>query len=432
MSIKLINLLEISINIIVNKLIMWPFYYPIIFSMKRVGASKRVKYNGITLLALNIGRFRGDLEVLANLGFRVYLMPYSWQTRIFYAYKDRDLKDKFMMPEAGSGIFKDRIRVIKYLSSLMRLLVQKKEINCVISAGLFYNQDFDWGAATKNIGVPYIVFHRENLVVSKHLYMHYVNKAKFLNKIGFIGTSIVFQNKVVKSIFDKYSGVNSENIFALGSLRMDDYIDKVRSNKNLKKNNRITLFSFPSSNAILSGHYNDNFGWYKLHDKVHTSFVELAIENPGIDFVIKHKGVNWSKTKFLLENLDAYNIRNLYIYDLSYDSQKLILTSDVVTGFCSTSLLEAAIAEKPVIYPLFSEAADEQYRDFVCFDNASNIFDIATNSKDFKKIIIEKYNKPEISKKSKELRVLQFEEQVSSIVSNASSEYSKILKDACI
>jgi len=221
MSIKLINLLEISINIIVNKLIMWPFYYPIIFSMKRVGASKRVKYNGITLLALNIGRFRGDLEVLANLGFRVYLMPYSWQTRIFYAYKDRDLKDKFMMPEAGSGIFKDRIRVIKYLSSLMRLLVQKKEINCVISAGLFYNQDFDWGAATKNIGVPYIVFHRENLVVSKHLYMHYVNKAKFLNKIGFIGTSIVFQNKVVKSIFDKYSGVNSENIFALGSLRMN-------------------------------------------------------------------------------------------------------------------------------------------------------------------------------------------------------------------
>jgi lipid A disaccharide synthetase len=161
---------------------------------------------------------------------------------------------------------------------------------------------------------------------------------------------------------------------------------------------------------------------------VHTSFVELAVENPDIDFVIKHKGVNWSKTKFLLENLDAYNIRNLHIYDLSYDSQELILTSDVVTGFCSTSLLEAAIAEKPVIYPLFSEAADEQYRDFVCFDNAPDIFDIATNSKEFKKIIIERYKKPEISKKSKELRVLQFEDQVSSIASNASSEYSKILK----
>ena len=46
------------------------------------------KSNGITLLAINHGRFRGDLEILTKSGFKVYKMPYRWQTRIFHAYRN--------------------------------------------------------------------------------------------------------------------------------------------------------------------------------------------------------------------------------------------------------------------------------------------------------------------------------------------------------
>ena len=49
------------------------------------------------------------------------------------------------------------------------------------------------------------------------------------------------------------------------------------------------------------------------------------------------------------------------------NAQKLILESDVVTGFCSTALLEAAIAGKAIVYPLFDEASNERYSDFLCF-----------------------------------------------------------------
>ena len=442
---KLRKFIEFSVNVIVDKLIIWPFYYSTFFFMRKVCSNNDVKQNGIALLALNSGRFRGDLEALADLGFIVYMMPYSWQTRIFYAYKDRGCsKDEFLNPKVGAKIYNDRIRVRRYLSKLLGLLIQKRKINCVISAGIFYNQDFDWGAVAKNIGTPYVVFHRENLLISRHLYAHHIERAELLKKIGFVGTSIVFQNKAMKGIFDKYSGVKPEYIFALGSLRMDKYINKINKNinkinKNINKinkninfegGNRVTLFSFPSSDAILSG-YSDDFGWFDLHDQVHESFVELARENPGINFIIKHKDVNWSRTEKLLKDLEVDNISNLQIYNLSFDAQEIILASNVIVGFCSTSLLEAAIANKPIIYPLFAEAAEKSYENVVCFDNASDIFDIATNREEFKKIIIERYNNPSISAEMKERRASLFENQVSSMSADSAIRYSEYLKRIC-
>ncbi len=337
-------LLKFIINIIVDRMILWPFYYPIVFLMKEVKVNNVSKTNGITLLAINHSRFRGDLEVLTQSGFKVYIMPYEWQTRIFHAYRDLESKKEFKTPPTDSSISTDRFRVRKYLPHLLRKIFYKKSIDCVIGAGLFYNQDLDWGAATTSIGYPYVIFHRENLVVNKDTYLDAVKRAKLLNEMGFFGTAIVFQNKVMKGIYDKYSGVSANKIHALGATRMDQYVRDVRSKKNTLNNSRITLFTFPTSNCILPENYN-NFGWHKLHKEVHTSFVELAIQNPEIEFVIKHKGVEWEETEALLSELSAFNITNLKIYgELSYDTHKLILESDVVTGFCSTALLESAIA----------------------------------------------------------------------------------------
>ena len=201
------KILEIITNIVVDRLMLWPFFYLIILSMKEVKGCKKHKSNGISLLALNSFRFRGDLEVLANSGFRVYSLSYKWQTRIFYAYKkkDRSSPKLFLNPPIDSSIYKDRIRIRKYLSLLLPLVIKNKRIDCVIGAGLFYNQDFDWGAAAKTAGCPYVVFHRENLIGSRARYLDLVKRAKFLKDFGFVGTSIVFHNKGMKKIFDKYS-----------------------------------------------------------------------------------------------------------------------------------------------------------------------------------------------------------------------------------
>lgn len=424
------KLLSYIVNFIIDNNILWPFYYPIIFLMKEVRVNNASQGNGVTILALNPYRFRGDLEDLAQAGFKVLKMPYKWQTRVFYAYKgynykDKDLKDHFKNPPANSKIHKDRVRLRGYLSNLLEAIFLKKEINCIIGANIFYNQDFDWAAAAVDIGCPYIVFHRENLVVNKHMHMVTKKYAELLNEIGFCGTSIVFHNNIMKNIYDKYSGVNPSKIHALGSIRMDRYIHILKNNK-FKSNNGILLFTFPPSSAII-GKHEDNFGWYELHNEVHTAFVELAIENPKINFIIKNKGVGWEETEALLIKLGALDLDNLIIHGEFYDAQKLILESNVVTGFCSTALLESAIAGKPIIYPFFNEAQNGLYSDYLCFSDALDMFDLATNKSQFKDLLIERFRVSEISKKVMKYRELQFEKHVSSLSSNALQKYSNLI-----
>ena len=421
------NLLVFFINIAVDKIILWPFYYPIVYLMKEVKVDNISKSNGITLLAINHGRFRGDLEILTKSGFKVYKMPYRWQTRIFHAYRNLESKSEFKIPPDNSSINIDRVRVRKYLLHLLRKIFNKKSIDCAIGAGLFYNQDLDWGASVTKAGYPYIVFHRENLIVNKDTYLDAIQKAKKLNKIGFVGTSIVFQNKVMKSVFDKYSGVDSSRIHSLGATRMDQYIRDIESKKNTLNNNRITLFTFPPSNSILPENF-VQFGWHELHDEVHISFVELAKENPEIEFVIKHKGVKWEETEALLRNINAFNVGNLKIYgEYDYNTHKLILESDVITGFCSTALLEAAIAGKPIVYPLFAEASDSQYSYFICFSDSLDMFDIAKSNKEYKKILIQRLLNSEVLEKTMKLRGMQFEKYVSSLDSSATKKYSDLI-----
>jgi lipid A disaccharide synthetase len=208
---------------------------------------------------------------------------------------------------------------------------------------------------------------------------------------------------------------------------MDKYILDIKRNKNSKNNNRITLFTFPPSNSIMTKDRNE-YGWHELHDKVHISFVELAKENPEIEFVIKHKGVDWEVTKKLLNDIGAFDVNNLIIYgERAYDTHKLILESDVVTGFCSTALLEAAIAGKPIVYPLFSEANNEKYKDFICFSDALEMFDVATSNKKYKELLIKRIKNKEISIKIMQLRELQFEKHVSSLKANAIKKYSDLI-----
>ena len=96
----------------------------------------------------------------------------------------------FLNPPPNSSLKSDRLRIRRYLTLLLPRVIKKKKIDCFISAGLFYNQDFDWGASAESVGCPFIVFHRENLIGSKDRYQNIVEKAKFLKEI-ILGESIV-------------------------------------------------------------------------------------------------------------------------------------------------------------------------------------------------------------------------------------------------
>ncbi len=157
--------------------------------------------------------------------------------------------------------------------------------------------------------------------------------------------------------------------------------------------------------------------------------MELAYKYPEIEFIIKHKGVSWSETEELLQQLNASSIANLKIYGESQDAHKLILDSDVVTGFCSTSLFEASIANKPVVYPLYAEALDKKYNQFVCFKDPKNLFDIAKSSEEYKELLIKRYRDTTISESTKDYRVSQFEKYVSSADADAAKQYTEVISN---
>ena len=75
-----------------------------------------------------------------------------------------------------------------------------------------------------------------------------------------------------------------------------------------------------------------------------------------MEVVIKPKwGGRWLKQiDEILSKHDIYkgNLSNLTV-DYKVDAQELISSSDVVIGFASTTLLEAAVAGKWVIVPNF-------------------------------------------------------------------------------
>ena len=52
--------------------------------------------------------------------------------------------------------------------------------------------------------------------------------------------------------------------------------------------------------------------------------------------------------------MDVNSVKNFKV-DCLVDAQKLILRSDVICGFNSTTILEAGITDKPVIIPFLGK-----------------------------------------------------------------------------
>jgi len=422
-------ILELTVNFMVDKKIIWLFYFFIKYRLKVIYPAES-NNNGLSIMALNVDRFRGDLEVLAQNGFTVYLMPYAWQTRIFYAYRDRDDRENFLFQKCyDRRIAYDRSRVRKFLAVLLSKLYSSHNIDCVVGANLFYNQDIDWGAVSSLLGYPYIILHRENLVVNDCFYRIFIDRAKKLKKIRFSGDAIIFHNEIVSNIYKKYSGVDADRIHAYGALRMDSFIKKISSGFSVNKINKtVTLFYFHPRGGIIS---DKNYGFYELFHNVMNSYIQLAIKNPNIDFVIKHKDLRWEMAQHILSIYDINYIDNLTIYGPEKNAQELIFESDVVTGFCSTTMLEAAIAKKPVVFPLFSEASKDEYRDFLCFKDYLEIFDLAHSTVEFSNLIIKNIHNAKISADVMRLRRDKFNEIVSPLSGDASIKYSELIATLC-
>ena len=306
-----------------------------------------------TLLALRSDRFRGDLQVLADSHeFRVLAVRHPWVDATFEAFAAAPVRAEvkrqhhlyFQRDDSTFGAIRDGNQ--GFLRRFLPLLFKHLKVDCVLSPRSDSTRDFDWGVVSKEIGVPYVVIQRENLASEPAQAAHF---RKLYGSMGtFAGDHIIVHNEPLREAYLESGFVNPDQISALGCLRMDEYVRRVKSRVSDSNSSRprVVLFSFCHGNGlygILNNWSEDGtVGFVKLFEEVHAAIAELAILRPEIDFVIKPK---WTRTKntrdwreyvadaFEKRGIRAEDIPNLEVVDPDADAHDLVFDANVVCGF---------------------------------------------------------------------------------------------------
>lgn len=388
-----------------------------------------------TLLGLNPDRFRGDLRALAATGqFRVIAAPYHWQTRLAYSFLPRDLPVlHHFNPPVGSAASARHEDLLRFLRGFLRELYGRVGIDAVLGAALHYKQDHHWGRASSQIGVPYIVLHRECFDASPGARRE--NRDRWMKMGRFAGDHVIVHNNTAKAGLVETGFASAEQVSALGCLRMDRFVAQVgKRPKHTAARPRVVFFSFPHGSGILDLQWSDGHrtGFEALFNQSHVAFAELAQRRPDVDFVLSLKwGGNWHaklRDAFAPAGIEPATIANLEIVD-EPDVQRLLFETDVICGFNSTTLLEAGIAAKPIVIPVFGEAERAPYDEFVKLRDVFDLFDIARSPAEFQERIVARLADRDIDDACMAGRRTAFETWVSSLRGDAGEKYAQTIAD---
>jgi glycosyltransferase involved in cell wall biosynthesis len=386
-----------------------------------------------TLLALNPLRFPGDLEVLANSGeFRVLKLPFDWMGRILRLVwnDDFDFSDYFN-PAEDSELMRARKKLNKYLKILIKPLFTKLKVDAVLSASVYYKQDYEWAKAAEEVGFPFIVLHKESLVGAQTARRQEFERFAKMEK--FPGSQLIVHNENMKRIFIDSGYATEDKVSALGCIRMDNYINMIHNYKgSSKKRKSVLLFSFHyCADVSVDRYFDRTHGYVKFFEHVHVSMAELAQRHPDIDFIIKTKwaGQWYDEVNYVLRKngFEPEKIPNL-IVTKDLNVHEAILDSTVVCSYGSTTVLEAAIAGKPVVVPFFDEPLEqdpetitlmEYFKEFYVADSPANLI----------KLIETKLEDPSVPLDKLEIYRDIFSRNVSPWEGNSLEKYTEKIKE---
>jgi len=404
--------------------------------------------NKITILALDSKRYRGDLDALAkNKKFRVLHMNQKapgWLLKTFY--KDNELK-KYINSKDGSEEFISHKNALNFTIDFLNYFYSKVSVNCVTTVNYRYFEDYNWSKASSIIGVPYIILYRECLLAVDRIYDEVFLRTR--DRFGkFHGNHIIVHNQITKKLFVDSGYCKEKNISVCGALRMDNFLTKVKERSMSNSKQKIfTFFYFPHNMSIF-GRNGESVSrekyifhskeWEKrdsLFEDLHNCILELAKENPNIDFIIKPKleMVNNKTWKFYKNTIRKSNINvdSLSNYKIlpEIDVHNLILKSDVICALQSSTALESAIANKRVIFPLFNNFSDTPYLDNFSWGRYLNLFDVAKSKEHFKRLFYDILDNPCIDANIMKEREILFEKYFDSCNGVALEKYSRVIEN---
>jgi len=401
--------------------------------------------NRNTLLLLDSVRYRGDIDALAsNCSFRILHITQGWQSLLKGCLFDSNesLHD-IIFAKSNSQLHRNHVVTTDFTTHILDRLYKIIRVDAVITVHFKYIEDYHWALSSKKINVPHIMLYRECNLFSNLIYGYLLNKMKEQKK--FDGSHVIVHNEISKKSFLDGKFAKKNQISVCGALRMDGLLSTLKDNicglKNYSRKKKFVLFYFPYNSTAFG--YNkrslsDGSFWKyakKLFKELHISIIQLAVENPNIEFIIKPKkeflsGGEWIFFKKVIEdsNVDVSKLSN-YKIEPELNVHNLIINSDVICGMQSSTTVESAVIGKKVIFPLFFNFHDSEFYNDFPWRNYINLFDVATDSLQFKKMVIDAFKEPKISRSTMKKRRALFKEVFGSLKPDSLDKYSKVITE---
>jgi len=404
--------------------------------------------NKITILALDSNRYRGDLDILSShAGIRVLTLsqrPLGWLIKPFY--NELNIL-RYVNAERNSDDANSHKKAYNFMREFLRRFYKHVSVDCVTTVNYRYLEDFNWTKASDRLGVPFIMLYRECLLASDIMYDKTLYRTKqYFGK--FLGSYIIVHNDICKQMLVDSGYVSYKKISTIGALRMDIFLKLIRDNKNKERRTSKKTFIF-----FYFSHDNPLFGREKksLVDKseyrtkiwnnrdkffidLHNAIIELAVEHPEINFIIKPKkemieNKSWNFYENIVKGSRA-NIKNIsnYKVDCNLNISKNLVDSSSVCAFQSSVMVEAAIANKRVIVPMFYDFSSTPYFNDFFWKDDLDLFDVATSKSEFKRLFRDVLNNPVVSENIQRERVIFFDKWFNSTRGDSLDKYYNKIK----
>ena len=315
--------------------------------------------------------------------FRVYRMHRQIVKAVARAFLPREIDDSNYVSD-DPAVAKAKAEYRRCQALIWRRVLKRSRIDAVLTANFCYYAERELAGALESIGVPFIPIHKENI--------RSPGQAAFYTQLyrdrrgTFTGRRILVYNAVERKIQIDAGVAPPDRIVITGMARLDRAHAARREAARAPRPARrpcVLCFSFSprtllpeivrKANSPPFRRYREalpedlaRLSWTSLSTQVHQAMLTLARENPDLDVRIKTKGVqgeNEGETIRRLLQVDELP-RNLRLI-FGGEPLPLIMESDVVCGFNSTSVLESLAAGKPAVVPRFAEAAQADMKPFV-------------------------------------------------------------------
>lgn len=355
------------------------------------------------LLVLNRERYDPDLaELGAHPEMELVSLPSAVQHLINAIYlspirhiteKDPDAYLRADHPEVRAA----RARLNAFLRDFLPGFAKRNAIDAIVTCAFYYGQDREWEDASRSVGVPFLSLHKENMqdeainddTLARYKARHY----------EFRGDKLFVYNHQEASLIERAGICPSDRLEIVGALRMDSLYKRIEKGEFRCPRRQVVLFSFRHAigqlqlkNARAGFSIDRDEGFVEYFDSVHATIAALARDRPDVEFVIKPKwGGNWlDEIMGAIQRgsgIDPASLPNLRI-SLDAQAHDLIRDSAVVVGINSTTLLEAKLAGRSVVVPLFAEAAGKYYEKHVYFKKHLNTFRVARSPEELAEAIM--------------------------------------------